>query len=196
MEGPMRSACGFLVAILLPAVASAQSRGFPVWERPALGVFFGPSVTGDHNSNDASAEIGFVFDTPVVFGYRVRADASRVAWRFEDRDYLGALRVSDIVTLKSIRLGILRVRHAGPRTVGYAGGGFGVYRYEYATSRLDKPWRGGVHGVAGLEIMTQSQRYAFDGEVRLHEIRGPDQPPVFSYALVKLDAAIGMKVRF
>jgi hypothetical protein len=58
------------------------------------------------------------------------------------------------------------------------------------------PWRGGFHGVAGLEILSQSQRLAFNGEVRLHLINGPRQPPVFSSALLKLDAALGMKVRF
>jgi hypothetical protein len=79
---------------------------------------------------------------------------------------------------------------------GYAGGGYGVYRYEYAHLPLHNPWRGGLHGVAGLESVSRSQRFAVDGEVRLHAINGTRQPPVFSVALFKLDAALGMKVRF
>jgi hypothetical protein len=192
----MRTVSAVVLVILLPAAASAQSRAFPVWERPAAGVFIGPSVNGDRNSGDSGADIGFVFDTPVVFGHRVRADASRVSWRFEDRDYRGILQASDIVTLKSIRLSVLNVRHAAERFAGYAGGGYGIYRYEYARLPLHNPWRGGFHGVAGLEVLSQSQRFAFDGEVRLHGINGTGQPPVFSVALFKLDAAIGMKMRF
>ena len=38
--------------------------------------------------------------------------------------------------------------------------------------------------------------YAVDGEVRLHAINGTGQAPVVSVALFKLDAAIGIKMRF
>lgn len=79
---------------------------------------------------------------------------------------------------------------------GYAGGGYGAYRYEYATRPLHNPWHGGMHLVAGWEVVSESQRYALDGEVRLHGIDGTGQPPVVSYVLFKLDAAVGMKVRF
>jgi hypothetical protein len=192
----MRTVSALVFVLLLPAVASAQSRAFAVWERPAAGVFIGPSVNGDRNSGDAGLDVGFVFDTPVVFGHRLRADASRVTWRFEERDYPGALKASDLVTLKSIRLSVLNVRHAGARAAGYAGGGYGAFRYEYAQLPLHNPWRGGFHAVAGLETISQSQRFAVDAEVRLHAINGTRQPPVFSVALFKLDAAIGMKMRF
>lgn len=192
----MRTLACVTFAILLPAAAWAQPRAFPLWERPAAGLFIGPSGNGDRNSGDGGADIDFVFDTPVVFGYRLRADASRVAWRFEDRDYKGVLQIGDIVTLKSIRLGIVRVRHAGPGFAGYAGGGYGLYRYEYGRTPLHNPWRGGLHGVAGLELVKASQRLAVDGELRLHAINGTGQPPVFSVALFKLDAAIGVKMRF
>lgn len=191
----MRTVYAFLLASLFPAVASAQSAAFPAWERPAVGVFLGSSGNGDQNSGHSAAEPGFVFDTPVVFGYRLRADASRVAWRFDDRDYRGNLRVVDTVTLRSIRLGVVGVRYASSRVVGYAGGGYGLYRYEYAHSPLHNPWRGGIHGVAGLESISPGQRYALDLEVRLHAINGTGQPPVVSTALFKLDAAIGLKVR-
>jgi hypothetical protein len=194
----MRTVWRFLVLALfaVPAAASAQPRAFPVWERPAAGVFLGPSGNGDQNSRDSGLDVSFVFDTPVVFGHRVRADASRVSWRFVERDYLGVLHASDVVTLKSIRLSLLSVRHAGPRMAGYAGGGYGAYRYEYAHLPLHHPWRGGFHGVAGLESVSQSQRFAVDGEVRLHAINGTGQPPVVSVAFFKLDAAIGIKMRF
>jgi hypothetical protein len=192
----MRTVTCVTFAILLPVAAWAQPRAYQVWERPAAGLFLGPSANGDHNSRAPGADIGFVFDTPVVFGYRLRADASRVAWRFEDRDYEGIVQISDLVTLKSIRLGIVRVRHAGPRVAGYAGGGYGVYRYEYARTPLRKPWRGGLHGVAGLEVASANQRLAFDGELRMHAINGPRQPPVFSAVLFRFDAAIGVKMRF
>jgi hypothetical protein len=192
----MRTVFSVLCAILLPAAASAQPRAYAVWERPAAGIFLGPSSNGDQNSGGAGGEISFVFDTPTVFGYRLRADVSRVAWRFEDRDFRDVLVTRDVVTLKSIRLSALRVRHAGPRAAGYAGGGYGVYRYEYAAAPLRRPWRGGLHGVAGLEFTTASQRYAIDGEVRVHAINGTGRSPVFSVTLLKADLAIGMKVRF
>jgi hypothetical protein len=191
----MRTFARFLVVVLVPASALAQPRTFAVHERPAAGVFLAASGNGDQNSRDSAADVGFVFDTPVVFGYRVRADASRVGWRFQDRDDRGGLQPSETVTLKSIRLGLLRVRHAGPRTAGYAGAGYGVYRYEYARTPLHNPWRGGLHGVAGLEFLDASRRCAFDAEVRVHGIQGTGQSPVVSYTLFKLDAAIGMKVR-
>lgn len=192
----MRTVYVCLFTILVPAVAAAQPAAFPVWERPAAGLFLGASSNGDQNSHHAGADIDFAFDTPVVFGTRLRADVSRVAWRFQERDFRGALLLNEIVTLKSIRLGLVRVRYAGSRTAGYAGGGYGVYRYEYATLPLHNPWRGGVHAVAGLETISVSQRCAFDLEVRLHAINGTGQLPVFSVTLVKLDAAIGMKLRF
>ena len=53
-----------------------------------------------------------------------------------------------------------------------------------------------MHLVAGWEAVSQSQPYGLDGEVRLHGIDGTGQPPVFSDVLFKLDAALGMKVRF
>jgi len=181
--------------MLLPAATLAQSRAFAVWERPAAGVTIGSSANGDHDSGDHGPDFDFVFDTPVVFGYRLRADVSRVGWQFESRAAAG-LPAFETVTLKSIRLGLLGVRHAGPRLAGYAGGGFGAYRYEFERTPLHHPWRGGVHGVAGLEITSQSQRYACIGEVRLHAINGVRQPPSLSYTLFKGDAAIGMKMRF
>ena len=192
----MRTVHAFLFAILLPAAALAQPNAFPVWERPAAGVFLGASGNGDQNSRASGADVGLVFDTPVVFGYRVRADVSRVAWRFGARDVTGMLKMNDTVTLKSVRLGVARVWQLSPRMAGYAGGGYGAYRYEYATTPLHNPWRGGMHLVAGWEVVSQSQRYALDGEVRLHGIDGTGQPPVVSYVLFKLDAALGMKVRF
>ena len=155
----------------------------------------GPSLNAADGSEDRSAEFGFVFDTPVVFGYRLRADASRVGWRFESLNAPG-LPPFETVTLKSIRLSVLKVQHMAPRVAGYAGGGYGVYRYEYERSPLHNPWRGGVHGVAGLEITSRDQRYAWVGEVRLHAINGTSQPPVLISTMLKLDAAIGMKVRF
>ena len=192
----MRILGAWIVAMVLPAAALAQSRAFAVWERPAAGLVVGASANGDRNSRHSSPEIGVVFDTPVVFGYRVRADVSRVSWLFEDRDYLGALRVSDTVRLESIRVGVHKVQYAGARTAGYMGAGYGVYRYGYRHTPLHNPWRGGLHGVAGLEVLSADQRRAFDVEFRLHAINGTGQPPVFSVALFKLDAAVGVKLRF
>ena len=155
----------------------------------------GPAIGAADGSEDRSAEFGFVFDTPVVFGFRLRADASRVGWSFDSADAPG-LPPFETVTLKSIRLSVLRVRHMASRVAGYAGGGYGAYRYEPERTPLHNPWRGGVHGVAGLEITSPDQRYAWIGEARLHAINGTSQPPVRVSTLLKLDAAIGMKVRF
>jgi hypothetical protein len=190
----MRIVCRLLVYVLLPAAAAAQSRAFAVWERPAAGVMIGPSI-GAASSEDRSPEFGFVFDTPVVFGFRLRADASRVGWAF-DSAHAPGLAPFETVTLKSIRLSVLRVRHMASRVAGYAGGGYGAYHYEHERTPLHNQWRGGLHGVAGLEITSPDQRYAWTGEARLHAINGTSQPPVRVSTLMKLDAAIGMKVRF
>ena len=192
----MRTVSAVVFFALLPAAAAAQSRAFAVWERPAAGIVFGPSANGADNSEDTAAEIGFVFDTPVVFGYRVRADVSRVSWRFDVHDRGVPVPAGETVTLKSIRLSLLGVRHAGSRLAGYAGAGYGAYRYEYDRLPLHHPWRGGFHGLAGLEMLSQNQRLAFSGEVRLHVINGPRQPPVSASAILKLDGALGIKVRF
>jgi hypothetical protein len=192
----MRTIVGCLLVVLMPAVASAQPRAFSVSERPAAGVFIGPSSQSEQYSGDSGRDLGFVFDTPVVFGYRVRADVSQVVWRFHNHEYPPGLTVSDRVTMKSIRLGLVGVRHAGSRAATYAGGGYGVYRFDYAVAPLRKPWRGGVHGVAGLEILSPGRRFAFDGELRLHGINGARQAPLGGSFMLELDAAIGMKVRF
>ena len=202
----MRIVAAFVVVGLPLAAASVRAaegpgaaqppRTFAVWERPAAGVFLGSALAGDPNSEDTSPEIGLVFDTPVVFGLRIRADASRTTWLFEARDGYDRLTVRDAVTLESVRLSLLRVRHPGERTTGYAGLGYGGYRFSYRASPLRHPWRGGIHGVAGLEVTTPSQRYAVNGELRLHAINGTHHAPVASVVFCKLDAALGMKVRF
>ena len=80
----MRTVYALLLVILVPAAALAQPRAFAVSERPAAGVFIGPSGNSDQYSGDSGRDLGFVFDTPIVFGYRLRADASRVDWRFKN----------------------------------------------------------------------------------------------------------------
>lgn len=192
----MRMVCGCLLVMLWPAVAYAQPRAYPVWERPAAGFFLGSAINGDRNSGGSAPEASFVFDTPVVFGHRVRADVSRVSWRFEDRDSHDVVIARDTVTLKSIRVNVLGVVRPGPRTAGYGGVGYGVYRYEYASSPLRHPWRDGVNVVAGLEHIMAGQRYAIDGEVRVEAIKGSGIPPVFSVVLFRAAAAVGMKMRF
>jgi hypothetical protein len=192
----MRRLVGCLIAILVPVAAWAQPQPFAVSERPAAGVFIGPASNSEQYSGDSGRDIGFVFDAPVVFGRRVRADVSRVVWHFQNLYYPAGLPVSDTVTMKSIRLGLVGVRHAGPRVAGYAGGGYGVYHFDYAVAPLRKPWRGGLHGMAGMEILSAAHRLAFDGELRLHAINGARQRPLPASLLLQLEAAIGMKVRF
>ena len=63
----MRTVCRLLVYVLLPVAAAAQPRAFAVWERPAAGLMIGPSTNAADGSGDRSAEVDFVFDTPVVF---------------------------------------------------------------------------------------------------------------------------------
>lgn len=192
----MRAIYGCFLLLMLPAGVSAQPLTDAVWERPAAGVFLGRSGNRDRNSGESSPEAAFFFESPVILGHRLRADVSRVSWRFTEHDSVGAAGVSDTVTLKNVRVSALKVVRTGSRAAGYAGGGYGLYRYEYALAPLQRPWRGGFHGVGGLEYITTSQRYAIDGEVRLHAINGPGRSPVFSVMLFKVDAALGVKMRF
>jgi hypothetical protein len=190
----MRALLGCLVAVLVPAAALAQRQAFAVSERPAAGIFIGPASNSEQYSGDSGADVGFVFDTPVVFGYRLRADASRVRWHFQNAHITPD--VSNTVTVKSLRLSLVGMRHLGARVAGYAGGGYGAYRFDYNVTPLRRPWRGGLHGVAGIEILSAKHRCAFDGELRLHAINGARQRPLAGSTLLELDAAIGMKVRF
>jgi hypothetical protein len=190
----MRTVYAALLTVLLPAAALAQPQAFGVSERPAAGVFIGPSSNGEQYNGDSGSHAGFVFDTPIVFGYRLRADASRVRWHFQNA-YLTPGTAND-VTVKSIQLALVSMRHFGPRVAGYAGGGYGAYRFGYNVTPLRRPWRGGLHGVAGLEILGAKHRCAFDGELRLHAINGVRQRPLAASLLLELDGAIGMKVRF
>ena len=192
----MRIIAGCLAAVLVPTAALAQPRAFAVSECPAAGVFIGPSSNSEQYHGDSGRDIGFVFDTPIVFGYRLRADVSRIVWHFQNAYYPAGSAVSDTVTKKSVRLSLVGLRHLGPRVAGYAGGGYGAYRFDYNVTPLRRPWRGGLHGIAGLEILSPAHRYAFDGELRLHAINGARQRPLPASLLLELDAAIGMKVRF
>src|SRR5258708_29785612 len=142
----MRGLVGCRIGILVPAAASAQPQPFAVSERPAAGVFIGPASNSEQYSGDSGRDIGFVFDAPVVFGHRVRADVSRIVWHFQNLYYPAGLPVSDTVTMKSVRLGLVGVRHAGPRVAGSAGGGDGVGHLDYGAPPLPKPWRWGRPG--------------------------------------------------
>lgn len=200
----MRFVVSVVVFCLLVATAAVmaaepddeQPYAFAVWERPAVGVFYGVSGNGDQNSRDGSPEVTAVFDTPVVFGWRARADVSRTSWLFGTRNPPSyRLEANDTVTMKSINVSVLRVRHVSPGIAGYAGIGYGSYKYSSGAREIRSPWRGGVHAVAGLEQLLINHRIAFDAEVRIHGIEGPQQPPIVSDTFVKLDAAIGLKLR-
>lgn len=201
----MRVIATIVIVLVFIATTAAMAAGpsdddpgaFAVWERPALGLFFGATGNGDSNSRDSSPELGLAFDTPVVFGWRVRADAFRTSWLFGVRNPPAyELEPGDTVTLKSVSVSILRVRHANSHLAGYAGIGYGSYHYAYSSSRVRDPWRGGSHGIAGVEWTSPDQRLAFDAEVRAHGIEAPGHAPVVSDVLFKLDAGVGLKLRF
>jgi hypothetical protein len=192
----MRVVFGLALALLVPASAWAQRLPFAVSERPAIGVTFGGASTGATYNTGASPEVGFVFDTPIVFGYRLRADVTRVAWPFDASDYGGGRRFIDTVTLKTVSVSVLRVRHLDARTTAFGGIGYGSYHYGQARFPPDRPWRDGAHAIAGLELLEPGQHLAFDGEVCIDAVQGSGEPPVYGSALYKLRAAIGMKVRF
>ena len=151
----MRFVVSLVIVCLLAetaAVMAAESDdgpggSFAVSERPALGVFLGVTGNGDHNSGDGSSERAIAFDTPVDVGWRQRADAARTAWLFGVRNPPAYQLVpNNVVTMKNINVSVLLVRHAGPRTAGYAGIGYGSYHYAYRYGAVSSPWRGGSHG--------------------------------------------------
>ena len=127
----MRTVSAVVFLALLPAAASAQPRAFAVWERPAAGVFIGPSVNGDRTAAKpawTSASSSIRLSCSGTGCGRMRR-ASRGASRNATIGRGSGQRHRDTEEHPSERPQRASRR---PRMAGYAGGGYGVYRYEYA----------------------------------------------------------------
>jgi hypothetical protein len=193
---------GLCLLAVAATAAADQSRGwyyrrpFAVSERPALGLNLGLASNGNKDNGGGGApEVGIVFETPVRFGAFVRVDASRSAWT-SHRDIAGLVIPSDRITLTTARLSLVSVQHWSEGSAGYAGLGFGGYRYGYDRAPLTRPWRGGISGLAGFEARIGEGPYAFTGEVRMHVANGPVHQPFMDVAMFKGELTAGVKRRF
>ena len=129
---------------------------------------------------------------PMVNGDR---NGGTVSWAFEDRDFLGNLRLRDEVRLKRLTFGAMKsiVPPCDVPLRMYAGGGFGVYRYEYAEGGAVT--RGGAHVFGGIDVLFNDHA-AVGVAVSMHYIGGPDRKPVFSELFFAGQFSVGMKFGF
>src|SRR4051812_14534016 len=166
--------CLLLVTGTALAAEPGEDRpfAFGVSERPAVGVTLGASSNGNALMGGGTGpELGFTFEAPFAMDRRIRFDATRIAWTAVSD---GVPPASDSLTLKTLRLSVTRVQHWSEGSAGYAGFGFGRYRYGYERAPIHL-WRGGVFGLAGFEVLNDTHSWAFTGEVRLHVASGPRQ---------------------
>jgi hypothetical protein len=166
---------------------------FAVWERPGIAVFLGRTSNGE---TDRSAEWDVSAQVPLHLGWSLRLDGAKTRWFFNRVPPDGGPYVREGVDVASVRGAIVHLVHPGPLLTPYAGVGYGAYRYRFAESPLHNPWRSGVHALGGFEVGRAAQRVAFTGELRLHLAHAPQQRPVTASELLKLDGAIGIRLRF
>ena len=198
----------FLMAIFLSIAqpAAAQSISLiPCW-RPAIGIGIGPMVNGDRNGggsehdipgSGAARNVNASVDIPVGGEWAARVEAGTVSWMFEERNFTGTLLLRDRVRLKRLTAGAMKVLDSrGPCDLPlriYAGGGIGVYRYEYDEGSAIT--RGGVHVFAGMDVQLR-EHVSAGVAVSMHGIDGPHQKPVFSSLFFAGQASFGVKLVF
>lgn len=164
---------------------------FGATERPAAAVSIGATQNGNPLMGGGGApEVGIVLETPFGVRRRIRLDASRSGWTSSE------LQTTDTITLQTVRLSATRIDHWSDRTAVYAGLGVGVYHYGYERRPLRNPWRGGVHALAGFEVLNSAGTYGITFETRLNVAGGARQEPYIDYTMFKTEAAVGVKKRF
>jgi hypothetical protein len=183
------------------SAASADPRDgnqpFAISERPSAGLFLGVTNNGDSaRGGGGGGEAGFVFDTPIAFGRRLRFDATRTSWNAKEDDGRGRVMAADGITLTTLRVSLASVIHHSAHVASYGALGLGAYRYGYARTPVTHHWHGGIHYLFGLEFLQRGGRSAVNAEVRIHAMGGPQVEPETQVLMFKLDAAVGMKLRF
>jgi hypothetical protein len=198
----------FLMAIFLSIaqpVAAQSISLIPCW-RPAIGIGIGPMVNGDRNGGGsehdfpgsrAARNVNASVDIPVAGEWAARVEAGTVSWMFEERDFTGNVLLRDRVRLKRLTAGAMKLLDAqGPCDLPlrfYAGGGFGIYRYEYDEGAAIT--RGGVHLFAGMDVQLR-EHVSAGVAVSMHGIEGPHRKPVFSELFFAGQVSVGVKLVF
>src|SRR4051812_9022612 len=197
----MRIVLGLIVVCLLVVTGTVLAAepdedrpfAFGVSERPAVGVTLGAASNGNALMGGGTGpEVGFTFETPFAMDRRIRFDATRTAWTAV---YDGVPPASDPLTLTTVRLSVTKVQHWSEGSAGYAGLGCGGYRYGYERAPIAHPWRGGVFGLAGFEVLDEGHSWAFTGEVRFHVANGPREGTYRDVAMFKGEVTVGVKKR-
>lgn len=170
---------------------------------PQIGATIGAAGNGDHNAGrstypdnpgSGALDTAASLELPVADRLGARLDVGTVAWTFQSRDAWGAPLVRDRVRVGRATLSVVSVARCGSPVRGYLGAGLGAYRYHFDDSGLNLT-RLGAHGFVGFDV-TMSERTAITTDFAVHVVRGPDTPPVFSYALWVLRASVGVRFRF
>lgn len=185
--------------LVLAAAAYADPQGSPkpsaFIERPSVGLFLGGTLNGKSNQGGGGGgEAGIIFDAPLL-GRRIRFDAARTSWAATD-DVNGNPVVVDRVTLTSLRLSLVSVRHHSRHVASYGAFGVGAYRFDYAQTPAKDGWNPGVAYVFGFEFLPHGAGSAINTEVRIHAMGAPGLQPDTRVLMFKVDAAVGWKLRF
>jgi hypothetical protein len=170
-----------------------------------IGVGIGPAVNGDRNGEGsdydfsgkgAARDFSASIDVPAGGEWAARVEAGSVSWAFEEHDYLsGNLLLRDRVRLKRFTAGAMK-SFGRPCDIPlrlFAGGGVGVYRYEYGQGGAIT--RGGAHVFAGMDILLGDHAAIALG-VAVHFVGGPDRKPVFSELFTPGQFSVGVKFGF
>ena len=185
-----------------PAAAQTFSR-IPCWQ-PSVGIALGPMTNGDRNGAEgdypmnhagAALSVNGSVETPVVNEWAARLDAGVAEWPFVEYDFRGVERMRERVRVKRLTASAVKVvsppgQSCNPWVRLFAGGGAGVYRYEYESGGARS--RFGLHVVAGVDV-TVSRRITITAVGSMHAADGPDRAPVFSNTFFAAQGSIGIK---
>lgn len=200
-----------LIAVLDARTANAQvqvTSWTPVQEGPAITAVLGRAAAEPNQRY--SFELATRVDMPADSRHLVRLEAAKASWRFDGMEYpdpygfragqQNGIPVSDRIAVTRVMASLIR-RHAdswfGEWTPFYYGGGIGAYHFRSIEREpYGRPWRAGIHGLAGMEFPIPSTRVAIAGEVQLHLTGAPRRsPPGPSGAFAMISGSIGLKIR-
>lgn len=203
--------------VIGPRTADAQvqvTSWTPMQEGPAITSIFGSAVTNNPSNKRGSFELATWIDTPVDRDHVVRLEAAKSAWHFSGYEYFQAPAsgwssnpgrgelATDRVSITRLTASVIRRNIVlegdvpGSWTPFYAGGGIGAYYFQsHDRQPYARPWRFGIHGLAGLEFPLPNTRLAIVGEVQMHMPGVPAPSVARTDWFAMLSGSLGIKIR-